>query len=272
MFLCVLGKQSFADCVPCDPGFYCQTSGLSNVTGECFAGYYCVEGSDSPTPTNDTGFICPIGNYCPQGSHAPIPCPNATYMNHTGAEECYECPEGYYCTNRDRADICPQGFYCPQGTGIGFIPCPEGTFGASEGLASEGQCSQCTGGQFCDRAGLTEPAGPCAPGHYCTSGVNITNPEVGVAFTGDGGRCFAGYECPENSTFPTPCGPGFYAPLEGMAACEVCEEGYYCINVTVNPEICPSGHICPAGTEFAEQYPCEEGTYNNDSITSLVSE
>ena len=118
MFLCgfkrtcclsVVGKQAESDCVPCDPGYYCQESGQHNVTGECYAGYYCVEGSDTPVPTNTTGYICPIGNYCPQGSYAPVPCPNATYMNHTGAEECYECPEGYYCTNRDRADECPQG-------------------------------------------------------------------------------------------------------------------------------------------------------------------
>ena len=101
---------------------------------------------------------------------------------------------------------------------------------------------------------------------YSPSGVNITNPEPSVPHTGDGGKCFAGYECPENSTFPTPCPPGFYAPLEGMAACDVCEQGYYCINQTVNPTICPQGYYCPAGTEFAEQYPCDEGTYNNDTL------
>ena len=50
-----------------------------------------------------------------------------------------------------------------------------------------------------------------------------------------------------------------------MAACDVCEQGYYCINQTVNPTICPQGYYCPAGTEFAEQYPCDEGTYNNDT-------
>ena len=75
---------------------------------------------------NLTGAICPVGNYCPLGSPMPIPCGNATYMNHTGAAECYECPEGYYCTNRDRADPCPHGYYCPRGTGASFIPCPIG--------------------------------------------------------------------------------------------------------------------------------------------------
>ena len=43
---------------------------------------------------NSTGDICPIGNFCPLGSPMPQPCPNATYMNHTGGSQCYECPEG----------------------------------------------------------------------------------------------------------------------------------------------------------------------------------
>jgi len=77
---------------------------------------------------NVTGAVCPIGNYCPLGSDMPIPCPNATFMNHTGGSECYVCPEGYYCINRDRADICPQGFYCPMGTGYGFVPCSIGVY------------------------------------------------------------------------------------------------------------------------------------------------
>ena len=77
---------------------------------------------------NVTGAICPIGSYCPEGSPMHIACPNATFMNHTGASKCYECPEGYYCTNRDRADPCPQGYYCPRGTGAGTIPCPIGKY------------------------------------------------------------------------------------------------------------------------------------------------
>ena len=69
-------------------------------------------------------------------------------------------------------NICtfPIGYYCPRGTGVGFIPCPEGTFGASPALPAESDCSECTGGQFCDVIGLPAPAGPCSPGHYCTYG------------------------------------------------------------------------------------------------------
>ncbi|KAI0235934.1 hypothetical protein LSAT2_013520, partial [Lamellibrachia satsuma] len=111
IYLTCPGKQSSSDCVPCEPGYYCLTTGQHNVTAQCMEGYYCSQ-----------------GNYCPLGSDAPIPCPNATFMNHTGGSECYVCPEGYYCVNQDRADICPQGFYCLVGTGYGFVPCPIGSY------------------------------------------------------------------------------------------------------------------------------------------------
>ena len=41
--------------------------------------------------------------------------------------------------------------------------------------------------------------------------------------------------------------------------------GYYCLNQTVKPVVCPAGYYCPAGTEFEAQYPCPEGTYNNNT-------
>ena len=92
-----------------------------------------------------TGDICPAGFFCIVGSSAPAACENGTYMNHTGASSCYTCPAGYYCVNRDRADICRQGYYCPTGTGANLQPCPIGTFGNTTGLSNESHCTQCTG-------------------------------------------------------------------------------------------------------------------------------
>ena len=66
-------------------------------------------------------------------------------MNHTGASVCYVCPAGYYCVNRDRADICTQGYYCPTGTGADLQPCPTGSFGNTTGLIQESECTPCTG-------------------------------------------------------------------------------------------------------------------------------
>lgn len=46
--------------------------------------------------------------------------------------------------------------------------------------------------------------------------------------------------------------------------------GKYCNGTTVTPASCPAGHFCPNGTEFATQYPCKPGSYNN--VTDQASE
>ena len=46
----------------CIAGFYCAEEGLTEVTGPCAPGYFCVAGSD-----NDSPEICPQGRYCPEG-------------------------------------------------------------------------------------------------------------------------------------------------------------------------------------------------------------
>jgi hypothetical protein len=160
-------------CEPCLPGYYCSTPGQENVTGECYAGFYCLLGASSPAPNDTiTGAICPIGSYCPQGSHINLHCANGTYTNHTGASECYECPEGYYCVDRDRAVPCPTGYYCPLNTGADLQPCPPGTYNPIEGIRNVSECTQCDGGMYCLTKGLSAPSGNCTEGYYCSSGKN----------------------------------------------------------------------------------------------------
>ena len=54
----------------------------------------------------------------------------------------------------------------------------------------------------------------------------------------------------------------------GKWYCNNCVESYYC-NATFGPVIsygtyiCPEGFYCPNGTEYAEQFPCPRGTFNN---------
>lgn len=79
-----------------------------------------------PSPDGVTGDVCPIGHYCPEESPDPTPCPDATYMNDTGASLCIDCPPGSQCTRGDIAEPCPQGFYCPGSTGLDLPPCPIG--------------------------------------------------------------------------------------------------------------------------------------------------
>ena len=49
-----------SDCFDCTLGNYCGMQGLANVSGPCSPGFYCLVGSDSPTPTGEqcwTGFV-----------------------------------------------------------------------------------------------------------------------------------------------------------------------------------------------------------------------
>lgn len=161
-------------CLKCDPGKFCNTTGASSVTGDCYQGFYCIYGASTPTPDDgNTGGICPAGSYCPEGSAIHLFCTNGTYTNHTGAENCYDCPEGYYCINRDHAVLCPTGYFCPKKTGADMQPCPSGTYNPNSGIARESQCVQCDGGKYCAADGLSSVSGDCAAGYFCEEGINL---------------------------------------------------------------------------------------------------
>ena len=79
------GKTSLSECMSCDPGMYCGSSGLDAVTGPCMEGFFCIENASTSEPRDGgSGNICPAGHYCPGQTSVPIRCPNATFMNHTG--------------------------------------------------------------------------------------------------------------------------------------------------------------------------------------------
>ena len=110
------GLQSVFECVPCDAGMFCGTTGLTQPTGLCSAGHYCTQGNYQSDPTTNLttvselincsvhqviGGVCPSGYYCPNGSAIPL-----------------LCAAGYYSDMEKQASclLCPQGFYCPPGT------------------------------------------------------------------------------------------------------------------------------------------------------------
>ena len=121
---------------------------------------------------------------------------------------------------------------------------------------------------YCDRSNLTAPAGDCAPGYYCTTGVDTATPSGGN--TGDGDICPTGHYCPGATVNPIGCEAGSYQDLTNQADCQECPAGYYCVSnsTTYTNQICPSGHFCPNGTEYDIQHKCPIGTFNN--ITGTV--
>lgn len=50
------GLTDESECTQCDGGHYCDTMGMSSIGPECYPGYYCREGVNTPAPSeNNTG-------------------------------------------------------------------------------------------------------------------------------------------------------------------------------------------------------------------------
>ena len=52
-----LAKENPSDCVDCEPGYYCLTTGSPNVTDLCMPGYYCIRGAEDPNPTGGCCYL-----------------------------------------------------------------------------------------------------------------------------------------------------------------------------------------------------------------------
>lgn len=279
----LFGAQSLEDCMPCDPGMYCE-GGQTSPDGLCHPGWFCVRGSSSPQPF-DSGTIsnssqqcycfnvsvggqCEPGFYCPGGSNHPTPCPPGMYCDGVGlTAPTGICLSGFYCQSASSVPNpsdgvtgfpCPLGHYC----GVGVInptPCPVGTYLNATGSQNSTDCILCTAGYYCGSDGLPVPSGPCKPGYFCPEGSIIPN---NVSYI-----CTPGHQCPEASENEVLCEGGTYQPNYGEANCTVCPERFYCPFNASNPLseffVCPVGFYCPQGTQSSTEFPCPPGTYNS---------
>ncbi|KAF6119825.1 hypothetical protein HJG60_010211 [Phyllostomus discolor] len=287
--------QSLDGCLPCPPGHYCRQENLTQASGLCDAGWFCMLAAWTPRPfdldnytsnnclcpATATGGKCPAGSFCPKGSSEPIPCPPGSFCATSGlSTPTGSCQAGYFCaggaatpTPEDKltralcppgtfcqaAGPCPQGHYCPRGSAMPQ-PCPPGTFSTHVKLGSEAACSPCPPGHYCDSPGLTSPSGLCSPGFFCLGRALIPNSSLGDQ---TGGPCPAGHFCPPGTVTPRPCPAGTHSSLAAQGHCEPCPEGFFCLANTssVVGNECPAGHYCPVSTSFASQFPCPRGTY-----------
>lgn len=265
------GLETETQCVSCPPGRYCETPGLFLPTGDCFAGYYCIGGSQ-----NATQFASPPGFFSLTGATAPTPCPLEQFNLHPTQDQCVDCPAGFYCGSSATVQplVCPTGSYCPKSSALP-LKCSLGTFSSAEGLVAENQCEACPAGYFCDSYGLSAPSDKCFEGFVCTHSSPVANP-VGQPF---GFICPAGQYCPEGSGAGVQCPNGtFRASVGGTSgsSCAPCPGGLYCggTALTAPTDKCGKGHfcisrassatptdgitggICPAG------FFCESGTIN----------
>lgn len=105
---------------------------------------------------------------------------------------------------------CLVGHYCPNGTGRDLKPCPSGTYSNTKGLARAKECTPCDGGKVCRGTNLTAPNDVCAPGYFCSSGIDSTTPYMTnltqcplleFPIIPYGGPCPIGTYCEQGSPF-----------------------------------------------------------------------
>ncbi|NWV68725.1 WBC30 protein, partial [Malurus elegans] len=188
------------------------------------------------------------------------------------------CLAGFYCTGgalspspRDGVvgNSCPQGSYCPQGS-ASPLPCPAGRYSSSTGSTGIQDCPLCDAGKT---LGNTEGwdfslfQGSC---HYCPRHTERATQHPCPTGT------YSGALNLKNASQCQLCPPGRVCSRPGLARPDgLCTPGWFCppgstsskphVHGVAKPLQCPAGHYCPPGTRAANQYPCPEGTYSNQS-------
>lgn len=241
--------------------------------------------------------ICQPGGWCDgQTFH---PCGPGTYNSRNGsksAQECINCPPGYYCQNSGLSDYssyqCPAGYYCPEATKYSReFPCPAGTYNPDlNATAQSPACRVCPATKYCVM-GSKEPV-ICAPGYYCPEGTHAANQfachagtyndQTGLKNFTECKTCPAGYYCPEGTTTeppirPIPCPEGTYNPYPSIGFvlnCIPCTAGKFCPSAgqTNATDICYEGYYCPNGTVAGHQFPCPPGTYGDRPGMTVAEE
>ncbi|ESO92000.1 hypothetical protein LOTGIDRAFT_73113, partial [Lottia gigantea] len=150
------------DCKDCPAGYYCYGNTTYYTPNSCPEGFYCPENTTDPNQ-----YPCPPGTFNNKTEQTVLgsclPCIPGKYCQGTGnINPTSYCSAGWYCTGGalESQNDCTVGHYCPVGTSEP-LPCSNGTFSPNTNLASESECSACTGGFYCNGTGLIAVSGPC---------------------------------------------------------------------------------------------------------------
>ena len=133
------------------------------IQGPCPAGFYCEQGTTSPTTCTQTA--CLGGNKF-DGDIAAA-CPARNYLSGT---VCLFCAKGYICDGggqvktpvdpvADKGHECPVGHYCdPSISGL-EIPCPASTYRLTKRGGSVSDCLKCPKNTY----GISSGQAQCTP-------------------------------------------------------------------------------------------------------------
>jgi hypothetical protein len=281
------------------PGYYATERSLSAGFGSralCEAGWYCVDGVKRK---------CEAGNYCEEESSSALPCRQPKSYCPDGATQQLTVDRGYYAVETDSGYYgaqkkCELGSSCVNGVmtpcfeghfadelgSAACSKCPQGKYGAIEGLATANCSGLCDAGYVCPAGSTSSDQVRCTSGKYSHPGASRCASCQEGRYSVDAGtnatlwpvhsscvRCPQGYNAPSTgATDCRLCNPGFYADIEGLAACKwcpggrygatrgldtsnctaKCEQKFYCTegSTTVAPAdaSCSRGTFCPEGS------------------------
>jgi hypothetical protein len=274
------GLSHMDQCPPCHRGFYCPLNGTVVATRKCLPGYYCPSGTANPS--NDSSLLCPNATMCPLGSAEPTVCAGGYYQNEVGRATCKICPPGFVCPEGTVVprSLCPVGQFCLAGSYRGAY-CANGTYGATEGLLSQNECSPCPARYYCTHGNITDL---CSAGYFCktrqgspapafdTTQYSDTRTLLTALQALDGGPCFPGAYCPQGTGYPLPCANSTVranAYGDAPSSCGPCPAGYTCAVGNPVPEDCAPGKYCPEGQSAID---CPRGRYQPYTIRSNLDD
>lgn len=132
------------------------------------------------------------------------------------------------------------------------------------GLHNSSQCTDCTGGYYCETPGKTKVTGPCQQGYFCETGSKSKTAAV----------CPAGKYCPTGTEVPKDCPMGTFSnttELWSKDQCMNCTAGRYCgangLTSTSGP--CKAGYYCPEGSSSEIAVPCVIGLHCPEGMYDL---
>lgn len=214
--------------------------------------------STETAPVRVADTLCDPGHYCVGGQQ--IPCRVGVYGNATGlaTAECSEpCVAGQYCPLASVVPlICDKGYYCPDG--MGKIPCPAGTFGATRGLKDKSCSGLCKPGFYCPSGSTNATSVYCPAGKYGS--------EYGLRESNCSGDCSAGFYCPGPpiASNGQPTGRlSSYTPNTQFRMIECGSPQYFCPRGSQTPTTVSVGYYSVGGneTQRSAQAICETGFY-----------
>ncbi|KAG8141531.1 hypothetical protein E2320_007142, partial [Naja naja] len=240
------GNTKMEDCLLCRAAHFIlpfnshQPPILKTLLNFCFfAGYFC-DGTGLVSPAG----LCDLGFYCSGGAISPRPdlvtskggrCPPGHYCV-MGSDRPQPCPAGNYnpfwgldqCLDCPEGAYCDIGHYCPKNTKFRTqFPCPRGTYSEVLGIRTAAECQLCPSGKFCSKPGSFCPEASSVP-ILCSPGFHCASSELAAP----SGPCDPGFYCTGGSTLPN--------PTDGIMG-DICPQGYFCPQGTSSPVPCPAG-------------------------------